>query len=218
VVRSVHAHANLLRIDLAAARRRPGVVAAFTAREPPEAGAPIPTPYGATPRARPSTQPVLARDTVRAAGEPVAVVVADDPYRLADGLAYVAVHDSGRAINPVIVEGQLQGGVVQGIGAALWEELVYDGQGQLVTGSLMDYAIPRADQVPGIVTALLDHPSAVNELGVKGVGESGSIAPAAAVANAVKDALAEFGITTREAPVTPARLFGELRAAGVRLP
>jgi carbon-monoxide dehydrogenase large subunit len=131
-------------------------------------------------------------------------------------LAYVAVHDSGRAINPMIVDGQLQGGTVQGIGAGLMEELIYDGQGQLETGSLMDYALPRADELPGIVTALLDHPSVVNELGVKGVGESGAIAPAAAIANAVEDALADLGVVVREVPLTPARLFELLRAAGSR--
>ncbi|MGH7318342.1 MAG: xanthine dehydrogenase family protein molybdopterin-binding subunit, partial [Candidatus Rokuibacteriota bacterium] len=128
-------------------------------------------------------------------------------------LAYLAVHDSGRPINPAIVEGQLQGGVAQGIGAALMEELVYDRQGQLVTGSLMDYAVPRADQLPWIVTAHLDHPSVVNDLGIKGVGESGAIAPAAVIANAVEDALADFGVTIREVPVTPARLFELLRSA-----
>ncbi|MGH7267340.1 MAG: xanthine dehydrogenase family protein molybdopterin-binding subunit [Candidatus Rokuibacteriota bacterium] len=125
-------------------------------------------------------------------------------------LAYAAVHDSGRPINPVIVEGQLHGGVVQGIGAGLGEELVYDAQGQLVTGSLMDYAVPKADQLPPVdafVVAHLDHPSVVNELGIKGVGESGAIAPAAAIANAVEDALADLGVVIREVPVTPARLF-----------
>ncbi len=129
-------------------------------------------------------------------------------------LAYVAVHDAGRPINPTIVEGQLQGGAVQGIGAGLGEELLYDDQGQLVTGSLMDYALPRADDLPPIEVVQLAHPSAVNELGIKGVGESGAIAGAAAIANAVEDALADLRITIREVPVTPARLFALLRAAG----
>ncbi len=83
-------------------------------------------------------------------------------------LAYAVVHDSGRAINPAIVEGQLQGGAAQGIGAGLWEELVYDDAGQLVTGSLMDYGLPKADQLPPLAVAHLDHPSAVNELGDEG--------------------------------------------------
>ena len=128
-------------------------------------------------------------------------------------LRYVAVHGSGRAINPMIVEGQLHGGVAQGIGAALMEELVYDGGGQLMTGSLMDYAVPRADDLPEITTALIDHPSVINELGVKGVGESGAIAPGPAIANAIEDALAEFGITIRELPVTPGRIFEMLARA-----
>jgi carbon-monoxide dehydrogenase large subunit len=134
-------------------------------------------------------------------------------------LAYAAVHDSGRPINPVIVEGQLHGGVAQGIGAGLGEELVYDAQGQLLTGSLMDYAVPKADQLPPVDAfrvAHLDHPSVVNELGIKGVGESGAIAPAAAIANAVEDALADLGVVIREVPVTPARLFTLLRERTAR--
>ena len=131
-------------------------------------------------------------------------------------LAYSVVHDSGRAINPVIVEGQLQGGAAQGIGAGLWEELVYDESGQLVTGSLMDYGIPKADQLPMLPVARLDHPSVVNELGIKGVGESGAIPGAAAIANAVEDAVADLGVTIREVPVTPARLFALLEAARAR--
>jgi carbon-monoxide dehydrogenase large subunit len=128
-------------------------------------------------------------------------------------LTYVAVHDSGRAINPTIVEGQLQGGTVQGIGAGLLEEVVYGDDGQLLSGTFMDYAMPRADHLPPIVVERADHPSVINELGVKGVGESGSIAPAAAVANAVEDALSELGVIVREVPVTPARLFMWLKEA-----
>jgi CO/xanthine dehydrogenase Mo-binding subunit len=128
-------------------------------------------------------------------------------------LACAVVHDSGRAINPAIVEGQLQGGAAQGIGAGLWEELVYDDAGQLVTGSLMDYGLPKADQLPPLVVARLDHPSTVNDLGIKGVGESGAIPGAAAVAAAVEDAVADLGVTIREVPVTPARLFALIEAA-----
>ena len=128
-------------------------------------------------------------------------------------LAYAVVHDSGRAINPAIVEGQLQGGAAQGIAAGLWEELVYDDAGQLVTGSLMDYGLPKADQLPPLAVAHLDHPSVVNELGVKGVGESGAIPGAAAVANAVEDAVADLGVTIREVPITPPRLFALIETA-----
>jgi len=126
-------------------------------------------------------------------------------------VAYVVVHDPGRAIHPVIVEGQLQGGAVQGIGAGLLEEVVYDGDGQLLSGSLMDYAIARADDLPPLPVALTEHRSVINPLGVKGVGESGAIPGAAAITNAVEDALVEFRVTVREAPVTPARVFALLQ-------
>jgi len=125
-------------------------------------------------------------------------------------LAYAIVHDPGRAINPTIVEAQLQGGAAQGIGAGLMEEVVYDGAGQLLTASLMDYAIPKADQLPPLAVALDEHPSTINPLGIKGVGESGAIPGAAAIANAVEDAVADFGVVIREVPVTPARLFALL--------
>jgi CO/xanthine dehydrogenase Mo-binding subunit len=128
-------------------------------------------------------------------------------------LAYAIVHDSGRAINPTIVEGQLQGGAAQGIGAGLGEELVYDAGAQLLTASLMDYAIPKADQLPPLPVALEEHPSVINPLGVKGVGESGAIPGAAAIVNAVEDAVADLGVTILEAPVTSARLFALLRGA-----
>jgi carbon-monoxide dehydrogenase large subunit len=130
-------------------------------------------------------------------------------------LRYVAVHDSGRAINPTIVEGQLHGGVAQGVGAALMEELVYDASGQLITGSFMDYAMPRAHDLPAITAVMIDHPSIINELGIKGAGESGAIAPGPAIANAIEDALAEFGIVIRELPLTPNRIFEMLARAGM---
>jgi aerobic carbon-monoxide dehydrogenase large subunit len=127
-------------------------------------------------------------------------------------LAYAVVHDPGRAIHPGIVRAQLQGGAVQCIGAGLMEQVVYDEAAQLLTGSLMDYAIPRADDLPGIDVALTEHRSVVNPLGVKGVGESGAIPGAAAIANAIEDAVADLGVIIREVPVTAARL-GELLAA-----
>jgi aerobic carbon-monoxide dehydrogenase large subunit len=128
-------------------------------------------------------------------------------------LAYVVVHDPGRAIHPGIVEAQLQGGAVQAIGAGLMEQVVYDESGQLLSGSLMDYAIPRADDLPGIAVALTEHRSVVNPLGVKGVGESGAIPGAAAIANAVEDAVGDLGVTICEVPVTPARLHALLSEA-----
>jgi carbon-monoxide dehydrogenase large subunit len=128
-------------------------------------------------------------------------------------LAYAIVHDPGRAINPAIVEGQLQGGAAQGIAAGLLEEVVYDAGGQLLTGSLMDYAVPRADVLPPLRVSLDEHRSVINPLGVKGVGESGAIGGAAAVANAIEDAVADLGVTVQAVPVTPSRLWALLDAA-----
>ena len=125
-------------------------------------------------------------------------------------LRHVALHDPGRAINPAIVEGQLQGGAAQAIGAGLMEEIVYDTQGQLLSGSLMDYAIPKADDLPSLDVVLDEHPSSINPLGVKGVGESGCIAGASAIANAVEDALADRGVIVRELPITATRLYALL--------
>ena len=127
--------------------------------------------------------------------------------------AYAIVHDPGRAINPAIVEGQLQGGAAQGIAAGLLEEIVYDTEGQLLTGSLMDYALPRADVLPPLAVALDEHRSTINPLGAKGVGESGAIGGAAAIANAIEDAVADLGVTIHQIPVTPARLWTLLAAA-----
>ena len=126
-------------------------------------------------------------------------------------LRYLALHDCGRAINPLVVEGQLQGGMAQGIGTALCEELVHDGEGQLLTGSFMDYAIPTAADLPPLETIAVSFPSTRNALGIKGVGESGIIAPPAAIANAVEDALADRGAEITRVPVTPARLWEALR-------
>ena len=126
---------------------------------------------------------------------------------------YAAVHDCGRPINPMVVEGQVHGGIAQGIGSALGEELIHDATGQLLTGTLMDYPLPRAADLPALDVAHLDFASTVNELGIKGVGESGVIAPAAAIANAVEDALSDHGVSIDRVPITSARLFELLRAA-----
>jgi aerobic carbon-monoxide dehydrogenase large subunit len=126
-------------------------------------------------------------------------------------LRYVVAHDCGRVINPIIVEGQVHGGVAQGVGGALFEEMVYDEAGQLLTGSLMDYAIPKADDLPLIETVHLEFPSPRNPLGVKGLGEGGAISPPAAIANAIEDALAPFGVRITETPVTAARIVALLQ-------
>ena len=131
-------------------------------------------------------------------------------------LRYVVAHDCGTVINPIIVEGQVHGGAAQGIGGALFEDMAYDEAGQLLTGSLMDYAVPRADDLPMIETVHLEFPSPRNPLGVKGLGEGGAISPPAAIANAIEDALAPFGVTITETPVTPARVRALLAARRAR--
>jgi aerobic carbon-monoxide dehydrogenase large subunit len=141
------------------------------------------------------------------------VVEVDEDTGAVSVLRYVAVHDCGRPINPTIVEGQVHGGVAQGIGAALGEELIYDNTGQLLTGTLMDYPLPRADQLPPLEVVALDSPSARNELGIKGVGESGVISPPAAIAGAVEDALSDHGVEVDFLPVTAARVWQALSAA-----
>jgi carbon-monoxide dehydrogenase large subunit len=128
-------------------------------------------------------------------------------------LRYLAVHDCGRAINPMIVEGQLHGGLAGGIGTALMEDLLYDRDGQLLTGSLMDYAIPTAADLPDFETRSLAFPSTRNDLGIKGVGESAIIAPPAAIANAVEDALHSRGADVLQVPITPVRVWQALASA-----
>ncbi|HEX5387422.1 MAG TPA: molybdopterin cofactor-binding domain-containing protein [Gemmatimonadales bacterium] len=128
-------------------------------------------------------------------------------------LRYIAVDDCGPRINPTIVDGQVHGGVVQGIGEAMQEIVIYDEDGQLASGTMMDYAVPRASQMPHIETDHTVTPSPVNPLGVKGVGEAGTIASAAAVVGAVCDALAPLGIRHIDKPLTPARVWAAIQAA-----
>jgi carbon-monoxide dehydrogenase large subunit len=129
-------------------------------------------------------------------------------------LRHAVVHDCGRPINPMVVEGQIHGGAAQGLGSAMLEEVVHDAHGQLVTGSLMDYALPRAADFPAPEIVHVEFPSTVNELGIKGVGESGVISPGAMIAGAVEDALVDYGVEITRLPVTPARVFEALRATG----
>jgi carbon-monoxide dehydrogenase large subunit len=121
-------------------------------------------------------------------------------------LGYVVAHDCGKVINPLIVEGQIHGGVAQGIGGALREELVYDERGQLLSGSLMEYAVPAATDIPSIRLVHLECPSSRNPLGIKGLGEGGAISPPAAIASAIEDALAPFDVRVTETPVSSARV------------
>ena len=127
---------------------------------------------------------------------------------------YVAVDDCGRVINPMIVEGQIHGGIVQGIGQALWEGAAYDGGGQLLTGSMMDYALPRAHFFPPFELGMTETPTKVNPLGVKGIGETGTIASTPAVYNAVMDALAPLRVAQIHMPLTPERVWRAIRDAG----
>jgi carbon-monoxide dehydrogenase large subunit len=146
-----------------------------------------------------------------ASGAHIVVVEVDPRTGLVDVIRYVAAHDCGRLINPVIVEGQVVGGIAQGIGGALLEELVYD-NGQLVTGSFMDYLPPRAPDMPEIAVVHVETPSARNPLGIKGVGEAGAIAPPAAITNAIEDALRPLGARVVRCPNAP-RTVAELAAA-----
>jgi carbon-monoxide dehydrogenase large subunit len=120
---------------------------------------------------------------------------------------YTAVNDLGTVVNPLLVEGQIQGGAVQGLGQALLEKAVYDSDGQLVTGSFMDYAMPRAHDVSMITVEHHPVPTKSNPLGAKGCGEAGTSGGLPAVANAVIDALSEYGIRHLEMPMTPARIW-----------
>jgi len=129
-------------------------------------------------------------------------------------VGYWAVDDIGTVINPMIVEGQIHGGVAQGLGQALSEHCLYDpGNGQLLSGSFMDYALPRAEQIPAIVSELDEsEPCTHNPLGAKGCGEAGAIAAPAAVVNAVLDALAPLGVGDIDMPLTSERVWQAIRA------
>jgi len=128
---------------------------------------------------------------------------------------YFAVDDCGRILNPMLVDGQIHGGLAQGIGQALWEELVYDENGQVVTGTFMDYAVPRAHQFPWFETSSTETKTPVNPLGVKGVGEAGTIGSTPAVVNSVIDALRPFGVRHIDMPLKPEKIWN-LMKAGVK--
>jgi len=144
-------------------------------------------------------------------GTHIATVEVDPETGQVKILRYVAVDDCGPQINPMIVEGQVHGGVIQGIGEALQELAVYDEDGQLLSGTMMDYAVPRASQMPRIETDHTVTPSPVNPLGVKGIGETGTIASAVTVVNAVVDALVPLGVTHLDKPLTPARVWAAIQ-------
>lgn len=147
-------------------------------------------------------------------GTHVCIVEVDPETGRVDIKRYVAVDDVGKVINPLIVEGQIHGGITQGVAQALWETAVYDDNGQLVSGSLMDYALPRADLLPSFELDRTETPSPVNPLGVKGAGETGTIASTPAVVNAVVDALSPLGIKHLDMPLTPRKIWNVLQANG----
>jgi aerobic carbon-monoxide dehydrogenase large subunit len=146
-------------------------------------------------------------------GTHVAVVEIDPDTGEVDLVRYACCDDVGNVINPMIVDGQVHGGLAQGIGQALWEEAIYDDSGQLLTATLLDYALPRAHRLPSFQTDRTVTPCPHNPLGVKGVGEAGSIASPAAVTNAVVDALAPFGVTHLDMPLTPEKVWRAMQAA-----
>ncbi len=129
-------------------------------------------------------------------------------------LDYIVAHDSGNIINPLIVDGQVQGGVAHGIGNALFERMQYDADAQPLTTTFQDYLLPGALDVPGCRIEHVETPNPLNPLGVKGAGEGGTIPAPAAIVSAIEDALAPFGVRFGEMPLTPARIVEALRAAG----
>ena len=144
-------------------------------------------------------------------GTHIAVVEVDPETGHIELKRYLAADDCGLQINPMIVEGQIHGGVVQGVGPVLWEGAVYDENGQLLTGSMLDYALPRADMVPDIETLSTITPCPHHPLGIKGIGETGTIASTATVYNAVMDALKPFGVDSIEMPLTPEKVWRAIR-------
>ena len=140
-------------------------------------------------------------------GAHVAEVEVDPDTGQVELISYVVVDDFGHMLNPMLVEGQVHGGVTQGVGQALCEHVVYDPDGQLLTGSFMDYALPRARDVPFFQFETQPLPSTANVLGIKGCGEAGTVGALAAVANAVQDALWDQGVTQADMPFTPLRVW-----------
>ncbi len=129
-------------------------------------------------------------------------------------MRYTAIDDVGKAINPMILHGQTHGGIAQGVGQAMWEQCVYDpASGQLLSGSLMDYALPRASDLPMFDCELSEVPATSHPLGIRPGGEGGVTPALGATMNAIVDALAEFGVTHIEMPATPERVWRAIRDA-----
>jgi carbon-monoxide dehydrogenase large subunit len=163
---------------------------------------------------RPGTEPGLESTAYfgpdrgnTASGVHAMIVEVDVETSMVEIKRYLVVHDCGTIINPMLVEGQIHGGVAHGIGNAFYEQLAYDEQGQLLNASFMDYLMPTAAEVPPIETAHRETPSPYNPVGLKGVGEAGCIPTGALFAQAVDDALSEYGLEITEIPLSPGRLF-----------
>jgi aerobic carbon-monoxide dehydrogenase large subunit len=146
-------------------------------------------------------------------GAHAAIVDVDVETGKVEVVRYLAVDDCGPAINPMLIEGQVHGGITHALGQALYEQIVYDANGQLVTSTFVDYALPTAAEMPSFETDRTETPSPVNSLGVKGVGEAGTIAASPTVVNAVVDALRPLGVTYIDMPLTPMRVWQAIQAA-----
>jgi len=142
-----------------------------------------------------------------------AVVAVDPELGVVEVLDYIAVEDCGRMVNPLIVAGQIIGGTAQGIGTALYEESPYSETGQPMATTFVDYIVPGPTELPMIRVEHMESPSPFTEYGIKGVGESGAIAPPATIANAINDALGSLGVELREAPMTPRRVLAAIQEA-----
>ncbi|MCX4515100.1 xanthine dehydrogenase family protein molybdopterin-binding subunit [Streptomyces sp. NBC_01619] len=148
-----------------------------------------------------------------ASGAHAAVVEVDEHTGQIEILHYVVVHDAGNIVNPMIAEGQVTGGIAQGIGGALYEEMIYGPDGQPRTGTYMDYLVPTSSEIPDLDMDEIFTPSPMNDLGVKGLGEGGAIAPQAVLAGAVEDALRSLDVVVRRGPLSPSRVRALIRTA-----
>ena len=147
-------------------------------------------------------------------GSAVCEVEVDPETGVVEVVRYTTVDDCGRAVNPMILHGQTHGGIAQGVGQALWESCAYDAEtGQLLSATLMDYALPRADMLPAFTTEISEVPSTSHPLGLRGGGEGGTTPALGAVVNAIVDALAELGVEHIEMPATPERVWQAIQAA-----
>jgi carbon-monoxide dehydrogenase large subunit len=155
----------------------------------------------------------LQKDYTYPFGAHVALVEVDLETGDVRLLRHIAVDDCGRILNPLLVEGQVHGGLAQGIAQALFEEFVYDADGTPLTATLADYLVPSAAELPTYETAHTETPTPVNPLGAKGIGESGTIGSTPAVQNAVVDAVAHLGVRHIDMPCTPERVWRAIRAA-----